>query len=324
MPSPRPEPGGGGAGQRILPGRFLLLAAALASAAPLLAAEGPGTLLANYSFDDDVPTGPDTFRIFQYSKGTVRLTSTYHVSGYRAIELRDVAGDKSMPEIQGYFPAQAAGSALLRTSRSSPRRPRRSSTSPSRAPDGSSWRRTRSLSGSRRTAACWSTAPALCREEAVSPRGVRLVLRRRGLRRGRGPVRLEIRQEGRNDPLVALVRQRNAPGRQGSAVDKFSFVGEPLATPPTSCTTSTTSSSVRTRQWWSAPSWRPDAASSSSTPLSSIERGKASGPAVFPARRSGDFACRTRYRRPGPGGCDGPLGTLVTGEIVEHWTCPRR
>ena len=73
------------------------------------AAERPGSILASYSFDDDVPTGPDTFRIFQYSKGTVRLTSAYHVSGYRAIRLRDVAGDKSMPEIQGYFPVQSMG-----------------------------------------------------------------------------------------------------------------------------------------------------------------------------------------------------------------------
>ena len=88
---------------------LLSLSLVLLGPARVPAAERPGSILASYSFDDDVPTGPDTFRIFQYSKGTVRLTSAYHVSGYRAIELRDVAGDKSMPEIQGYFPVQSAG-----------------------------------------------------------------------------------------------------------------------------------------------------------------------------------------------------------------------
>ena len=227
VPSPRPEPGGGGAGQRILPGRFLLLAAALASAAPLLAAEGPGTLLANYSFDDDVPTGPDTFRIFQYSKGTVRLTSTYHVSGYRAIELRDVAGDKSMPEIQGYFPAQAAGRLFAHFSFLT--------ATPKEEFDialaGPRWFKLEKdgiafwLKADRGMLVhCSGTvAKKLFPLEAFVWYSVDVVYDVAA-----GLYDLKIRQEGRNDPLVALVRQRNAPGRQGSAVDKFSFVGEPF------------------------------------------------------------------------------------------------
>ena len=49
-------------------------------------------------------------------------------------------------------------------------------------------------------------------------------------------------------------------------------------------------------------------------------------PAPLSSRRgSGGFRPDvTRYRRPGPGGCDGLLGTLATGEMVGDSGCPRR
>ena len=66
--------------------------------------------LVSYSFDDSQPdTGPDTFRIFENSRGIVRLSSEYRYSGYYSIEIRDVAQDGDFPELQGYFPAQKAG-----------------------------------------------------------------------------------------------------------------------------------------------------------------------------------------------------------------------
>src|SRR6266404_7951278 len=59
--------------------------------------------------DDNVATGPDTIRVFNYAKGNVNLTTTYSHSGYRSVKISDVAGDKEFPELQGYFPVQRHG-----------------------------------------------------------------------------------------------------------------------------------------------------------------------------------------------------------------------
>ena len=68
------------------------------------AADPRAPVLVRYSFDDDVSTGPDTFAVYRGGKGHVGLSRAFHVSGYRSVELRDVAGDGTMPELQGYFP----------------------------------------------------------------------------------------------------------------------------------------------------------------------------------------------------------------------------
>ncbi len=66
--------------------------------------------LVSYSFDDDrLDTGPDTFRIFEHSRGKVRLSPEFRYSGYYAVEIRDAADDGGFPELQGYFPMQESG-----------------------------------------------------------------------------------------------------------------------------------------------------------------------------------------------------------------------
>lgn len=88
--------------------RICSLLFALIWVAPLLAA--PSDVLVRYSFDDGLTdTGPDTFAVFQNAKGHVRLSSQFRYSGYRSIELRDVADDQDFPELQGYFPERKAG-----------------------------------------------------------------------------------------------------------------------------------------------------------------------------------------------------------------------
>lgn len=190
-------------------------------------AQPAGTILASYSFDDEVPTGPDTFRIIQYSKGTVRLTSAYHVSGYRAIELQDVAGDKSMPEIQGYFPVQSTGRLHAHFSFLSATPKEEFNI----ALAGPNWFRLEKdgigfwLKSDRGTLVHYSDSipKKLFPLEAFVWYSVDLAYDVGG-----GTYDLTIRQEGRSDPVVALVRQKNAPNQPGSAVDKFSFVGEPF------------------------------------------------------------------------------------------------
>src|SRR5215510_3328914 len=70
--------------------------------------------LVSYSFDEgDLATGPDTFSVFADSKGTVTLSLTSHLSGYRSVEIRDVAGDGDFPELQGYFRRRDKGKLFL-------------------------------------------------------------------------------------------------------------------------------------------------------------------------------------------------------------------
>jgi hypothetical protein len=202
----------------------LVLAAAVASAHD---ADAPGAVLASYSFDVDVPTGPDTFRIFQYSRGTVRLTSAYHVSGYRSIELRDVANDKSMPEIQGYFPLQTTGvlhahfSFLTATPREEL----------NIALAGPHWFRLEKdgiafwLKSENGVLVHYSDSipKKLFALEAFVWYTVDVAYDVTG-----GTYDLTVHQEGRDEPIVTLFRQKNGPNQAGSAVDKFSFVGEPF------------------------------------------------------------------------------------------------
>jgi tetratricopeptide (TPR) repeat protein len=95
------------------PGFVLLLAAlAAGSTGPLAAvvAEEDSHVLVRYDFDEEtLETGPYTVMVFENSRGTVELTSTYRYSGHRAVEIRDVAGDGDFAELQGYFPNRNSG-----------------------------------------------------------------------------------------------------------------------------------------------------------------------------------------------------------------------
>ena len=75
---------------------------------------GTSNVLVSYSFDDaQLATGPDTFAVFARSRGTVRLNAGNRLSGYRSVEIRDVAGDGDFPELQGYFPPRSKGKLYL-------------------------------------------------------------------------------------------------------------------------------------------------------------------------------------------------------------------
>ena len=81
-----------------------LVALAVGLLGSLKASAQSASILEQYSFDDDgVATGPDTFRVFQNGKGSVGLSLSNHFSGYRAIEIKEVADDGDFPELQGYF-----------------------------------------------------------------------------------------------------------------------------------------------------------------------------------------------------------------------------
>lgn len=200
-------------------------------AAPAAAA-GTGSVLASYSFEDAVATGPDTFAIFQGARhvgtgqGRVSLSTAFHVSGYRSVEIKDVAGDGDFPELQGYFPARHAGRlffhfAFLTTDAKEELNivlagPRFFEVEK----DGIAfWLATRE---GRLVHVSDSIPKKLFAVEAFVWYAVDVVYDIPA-----GSYALTIRREGQDAPLVALRDQPNAARQAGSAVDKFSFVGAP-------------------------------------------------------------------------------------------------
>jgi hypothetical protein len=184
------------------------------------------SILAQYSFDDDsVETGPDTFAIFQNAKGSVRLSWSDHFSGYRSIEIRDVSGDKDFPELQGYFPLRSHGTiylhfALMITN------PAEELNIALAGPEGFAPRRNgigfwlKTLDG------------YLCQYSDSMPKKLFLpqpftwYVVDAAYDIDRGSYDLTIHQNGLTEPVVALKDQFNAAKQAGSAVDKFSFIGD--------------------------------------------------------------------------------------------------
>ena len=216
-----------------MPGRlFSLLALTLAPLAAV-ADEARGALLARYSFEDTVATGPDTLAVWQGARhvgtgqGSVALSTAFHVSGYRSVEIKDVAGDGDFPELQGYFPVRNAGALFfhfaflttdakeeLNVALAGPR-------FFTLEKDGMAfWLGTRAgalvhVSG--------GTTRTLVPVEAFVWYVVDVAYHV-----GAGTYSLTVRREGQAAPLVHVRGQPNATARPGSAVDKFSFVGSPL------------------------------------------------------------------------------------------------
>ena len=214
------------------------LAAAASLLVPVCPAGGaparPASVLASYSFDDELATGPDTVAVWQgarHSKGgrgRVSLSGAFHVSGHRSVELRDVAGDGDFPELQGYFPVRTTGRlffhfALLVTDPAEELNVALAGPSFFRLEkDGLAfWLGTRDG---------WLVhyadgAPKrLCAPEPFVWYAVDVVYDVPA-----GTYDLVIHAEGREEAIVSLRRQPNANRRPGSSIDKFSFVGAPFS-----------------------------------------------------------------------------------------------
>src|SRR5437867_6182177 len=200
-------------------------------AAPAAAA-GSGSILASYSFEDAVATGPDTFAIFQAARhvgtgqGRVSLSSAFHVSGYRSVEIKDVAGGGDFPGLPGYFPVRTAGRLCFHFA---------FLTTDAKEELNVALAGPRFFQLDKDGIAFW-----------LGTREGRLVHVSDGIPKKLFPVEafvwyavdvaydlvagtyaLTIHREGQKTPVVALRDQPNTTRRPGSAVDKFSFVGSP-------------------------------------------------------------------------------------------------
>lgn len=199
---------------------------ALTLSGSVFAATEPNAVLVSYSFDDtQVETGPDTFAVYEKSKGTVSLSSAFPFSGYHSIEIKDFADDGDFPELQGYFPLQKDGVLYAHFSFliTNPAEPLNMALAGPKwfrvQKDGIGfWLLTRngylyhySDSMPKKlfpiTAFVWYTVELSY-----------------DIRRGR--YDLTIYLEGQPDPVVDLKNQANTANAPLSAVDKFSFIGD--------------------------------------------------------------------------------------------------
>jgi hypothetical protein len=203
------------------------LLAVLAIAAPQEAAgANPPDLLVGYSFDDDqIESGPDTFAVYRAARGHVGLSTDFRLSGYHSVEIRDAAGDLEFPELQGYFPIRDHGTlyahfALLTTD------PRQTFNV---ALAGPAWFSLKKdgigfwLQG--RDGFLYAYSDSMPKKLAPLRAFVWYVVDLT-YRIDDGTYDLVIRQEGRPQPVVARSLQANAANQPGSAVDRFSFIGD--------------------------------------------------------------------------------------------------
>ena len=205
--------------------------AAAAAASPDARAQSaapPATVLVRYGFDDDsVATGPDTFAVFRAAHGRVALSSAFRLSGYRSVEISDVAGNGDFSELQGYFPEQRSGRVFahfalltarpeeeLNVALAGPRRFQLGK-------DGIAfWLATRE--------GRWVHTTDSIPKKLVPVRAFVWYTVDVAYDVERGRYDLVIREEGRAEPVVSLRDQPGPASQPASAVDAFSFISDPM------------------------------------------------------------------------------------------------
>jgi hypothetical protein len=183
-------------------------------------------ILVSYGFDDvELATGPDTFAVFARSRGTVRLNSANRLSGYRSVEIRDVAGDGDFPELQGYFTPRSRGKLFLHFAFMTATPYEEFNI----ALAGPQWFNLR-----KDGIGFWlkTREGYLCQVSDSMPKKLFLLepfvwyVVNVAYDIDQGTYDLVAHKEGIEKPIVSLERQPNGPNQPGSAVDKFSFIGD--------------------------------------------------------------------------------------------------
>ncbi len=203
-----------------------ILGLVLLLAAPGLSRAAAPPFLVRYSFDDGaVATGPDTFTVFRNAKGSVQLSTAFHVSGYRSLEIRDVAGDHDFPELQGFFPERREGRLFLHFSllTANPKQELNVALA------GPAW------FGLRKDGiALWLIVRDGYLRHVSDSIPKRLLAVKPFTWYGidvdydvaRGRYDLRIAEEGNPRPVISLRDQPNASAQPGAAVNVFSFIGD--------------------------------------------------------------------------------------------------
>lgn len=191
-----------------------------------VAAPGAPHVLVWFDFDgENVPTGPYTLTAYEDAKGSVSVTGTYRYSGYRSVEIQDVAGDGEFAELQGFFPEKKTGMLLFHFALmiAEPRE----SMNVALAGEGhfrmekdgfGFWLKARDGYFRHVTAA---REKKLFRIEPFLWYVIDVAYDV-----DRGTYDLTVYAEGEGEPRVSLAGQANPVGLAGSKIHKFSFIGD--------------------------------------------------------------------------------------------------
>jgi hypothetical protein len=172
--------------------------------------------------------GPDTFRVIEQQKGTVRLAEEYRYSGARSVRLSAVTGDPGFPELQGYVPVQRTGTlhfhfALLLTNPGEELNIALAGPAHfTKQMNGLGfWLTTR-----KGRLMQWSAGEL---KDLAELRPFVWYVVDCLYRIGAGKFDLTVRSELDREPLVMLRDQPNVMGLEESSIDRWSFVSNPFA-----------------------------------------------------------------------------------------------
>ena len=91
----------------------LLAAAAARADSPGLTA-APSPILIQEDFEQDRPSGPDTYRVFDRPGGSLTRSESFRVSGDYSLRLREAQGNRDFSEYMAFLPEQKSGVLLVR------------------------------------------------------------------------------------------------------------------------------------------------------------------------------------------------------------------
>ncbi len=206
---------------------LVLLGSAQVWSQEALPAPEDSPVLVWFDFEGEaVETGPYTLIAYEDAKGSVQLTTRYRLSGFRSVEIRDVAGDGEFAELQGFFREMSEGKLYLHFAVliALPEEPLNIALAGEahfrlKKHGIGFWLKARDgvllhVTGGEEVPLFPIRALTWYVVDAVYDIG-------------RGVYDLSIRAEGDEEPLVVLVDQPNAVGLAGSRLHKFSFIGDP-------------------------------------------------------------------------------------------------
>ncbi len=191
---------------------------------PAMAGE-PSQVLVEYGFDHEVPTGPDSLRVFQNARGRVSLTEAFRFSGYSSVELRDIPGDRDFPELQGFFPKVEDGHLFIQLALMTPD-PRQELNIALAGRGGFALARHGiALWLSTRDGYLFHTSDSIPKRLfEMQPYAWYVITADYDVELGR--YDLWVQREGEEIPFIELEYQLNANAQPGSSVHLFSLIGD--------------------------------------------------------------------------------------------------
>jgi tetratricopeptide (TPR) repeat protein len=184
------------------------------------------SILSSLSLDDTgIGMGADSLAVYQNARGEVRPSELFRMTGYRAVELRDRAGDKEAPEARASFARRDDGQLHAHFAFLT-------------AMPGETFHAAlvgpRGFELGHDGAGFWLQAKGGVLFHVTGREQRRLITLRPftwygvGVRYDvdEGLYDLTIVEEGRPSPAIVLARQRNASGERGSAIDRLAFSGD--------------------------------------------------------------------------------------------------